>query len=609
MNELQNLLRKKQSQEVAPMIHQCKETKMYNLYPSFPSEGEIHAGISALKCSLVSLMRQKECRTIGFDGYEGVDWDNLVEPIAKLLQLDGYEVVRFSTQSILKSEREIELMVRDYLGGDDPIFGYRFPGRLEEFFDNKKVKTMKKKISSLLSKGDENTIIIVDGAGAFLFDFKLVMVYADFPKNELQFKARARAVAPLGVRLALPPKVAYKRFYFVDWPVLNRWKAQFSSKIDLIVDSQQGSQPVFLDGYSFRRSLKKMSLNFFRVRPWFESGPWGGQWCKKHIPALPEVDNYAWSFELIVPENGLLLSHKDLQLEISFDWLMFLEGESVLGKHFPIFGYDFPIRFDYLDTFSGGNLSIQCHPKPDYIKKNFGESFTQDETYYILDARPGAKVFLGFKDDISPDHFRAELEESLANNTPVKIEEFVQTHPASKHDLFLIPSGTIHGSGIDNLVLEISSTPYIFTFKLYDWLRPDLDGQPRPLNIKRGFENLDFSRRGRRVKEEHIAVPHLIEKGEGWTKYHLPTHREHFYDVHRYEFFTSIEDDTCGVAHVLNLVEGESIILETANGMSQKFNYAETFVIPASAGRYKLTNLGSIRAKVVKAFVKESPII
>ncbi len=564
----------------------------YNIYPATSLGGDkIFNGFQSLAAWII---KQK---TVVIDGYAGVFWDEIQHALHQHLLKAGVTVNWVQIKDFLKPASAIKALVQPFLGSEDSVWGTKCLLTLEDFYSIEKLAQQ--------SPDQECDINIVVGPGAALSGWDAPVIYIDLPKNELQFRMRARSITNLGTNEVEESFYMYKRFYFVDWVVLNAHKKWLLPKISVVADGQWPGDINWMFGTELMEGLDKISRSVFRVRPWFEPGAWGGQWIKNHIKNLnTDVVNYAWSFELIVPENGLVFESDGYLLEVSFDFLMFHNRQNVLGKHAESFGDEFPIRFDFLDTFSGGNLSIQCHPSRKYINEHFGETITQDETYYILDCREDARVFLGFQENINPEAFKTALQTSQEENIALNMDDFVQWHPARKHDLFLIPNQTIHSAGAGNLVLEISATPYIFTFKMYDWLRLDLDGNPRPINIEHAFNNLDYTRKGVRVREELISKPAIIEQGDSYQIVHLPTHPEHFYDVHRVEFDNEITVQTNNSCHVLMLVEGQSVTIETNDAIKQDFAYAETFVVPAAAISYVMTNNGKERAKVIKAFLK-----
>ena len=584
---------RKTTQYLMPLGKDGKESNEYGIYPSFKlGDDKIHTDINLLAKKISTE------RVVCIDGYIGVFFESFRKQLSNALADIGCRLEWIDVSKALLPEEQIEKLVQPFMGESNSIFGTRATIELTDFFDADKLYNLKNLV--------HDNLVIYYGCGASLIKSGGSLIYIDLPKNELQFRARAGSVRNLASSKSFDMKKTYKLFYFIDWIVLNKHKKAILKDIDVIMDGQRDEVYPWMEGECFRNGLKQMGQSPFRARPWFEPGVWGGSWIKDKINGLnKDVPNYAWSFELITPENGIIFQSSDCLLEVSFDFIMFSEGKAVMGAHdYSKFGDEFPIRFDFLDTFDGGNLSVQCHPRPEYCIEHFGENITQEETYYILDRKNDATVYLGFQEDIESKKFEDTLWESYNTNTPIDITKFVQPHPAQKHDLFLIPPGTIHASGIDNLVLEISTTPYIFTFKMYDWVRPDLDGKPRPLNIAHGMKNLYFDRKGEKAKKELISRPFEFSAGDDWVGYELPTHEKHSYAVNRYHFNSDLSIETGGKCHVLSLVEGTSITVESENGMCELFQYAESFVVPAATKKYKVTNNSEIEAKLIVAFMK-----
>jgi mannose-6-phosphate isomerase class I len=579
----------------------------FNIHPHVEIEGDfkVDLGWSAISdrlCRKISELKPAK-KIVVVEYYQGVLESETDE--ALILGIRPDLVIR--SHDLMWSEEKIKAMVYPDVT-DDRIFGYLTRLTIGAYFNSAEIEKAHEKIHSLSSG-----IVLVLGTGAAFavpgFD---LLVYADMARWEIQLRMRKGLVSNIGVnnRHITDWMLLYKQGFFVDWRVCDRLKKELINKWDFVLDTNNRDQPKLSTGLAIREGIKQTIKRPFSVVPFFDPGPWGGQWMKENCNLDKSQDNYAWCFNCVPEENSLFFKFSDIQFEIPSINLVFFQPRQLLGEAvYARFGEEFPIRFDFLDTMGGGNLSLQVHPLTGYIQEKFGMHYTQDESYYILDAKPGAIVYLGLREGVNPEEMIADLKVSQEGNKPFDSQKYVQTWPAKRHDHFLIPGGTVHCSGKDSLVLEISATPYIFTFKLWDWGRLGMDGKPRPINIEHGSKVIQWDRTTSWTGKNLVNQIEITAEGDGWKEEKTGLHVCEFIETRRHWFTKKVLHKTMGGVNVLNLVEGDSIVVESPGNTFKPFrvNYAETFIIPAAIDEYTIRPFQENTKKIhatVKAFVR-----
>lgn len=570
----------------------------YDKFPSTPLEGNLIKGWDSIFQTLKEKLAGKGICVI--ECYQGV----YIEELEKHLPALGADLV-IKADNLYHAEEKIRALTQRWVT-DDRLFGHRASFTYQDFLDEEKVKVARNEMKA------QAGLTLVYGHGAFDVAGQAdVVVYIDMARWEIQQRSRRKEIDGLGVsNREEDASRHYKRGYFVDWIVCDELKKRLLAIADYWMDTHVPENPKMITGDLLRQGLSKTAHRPFRVAPFFDPAPWGGQWMKEVCDLDRSKSNYGWCFDCVPEENSLYLEVEGELFEIPSINVVFHETRALLGA--PVesrFGEDFPIRFDFLDTMGGGNLSLQVHPTTQYIRDTFGIYYTQDESYYLLDATDEATVYLGLKTDVCPEEMINELNEAQDTGQPFDVEKFVNKWPAKKHDHYLIPNGTIHCSGSGAMVLEISATPSIFTFKLYDWGRLGLDGLPRPINIKHGSKVIQWERQTDLIRKDFINAVQPIAEGEGWREERTGLHENEFIETRRHWFTSTVTHPAGTGVNVLNLIEGEEAIVESPNGLFEPFvvHYAETFIIPASVGEYTIRPYGLAEGKecaTIKAYVR-----
>lgn len=573
----------------------------YDKYPEVKVKGYDNCawqGYDQITAVLKDRLQPSAKNVVVVDCYPGVDVKAVVEGLSEL----KFDKVIYSDECALQGEA-LTAAIDAYLT-EDRVFGVLTTKNFQDVFRAEKIEEAKVQ----LEQAEGN--VLVCGTGAGLITTGDIYIFADLARWEIQMRYR-KGMSNWNVENSDAPILTkYKRGFFVEWRMADRHKVANYKNFDYVLDTNVANEPKLVSGEAFFAGLHETAHRPFRVVPYFDAGVWGGQWMKEVCDLDREAENFAWSFDGVPEENSLYLRYGDVRLEVPSTNVVFYRPQALLGtKVHARFGTEFPIRFDFLDTMGGQNLSLQVHPLTEYIQQTFGMHYTQDESYYILDCKEEAKVYLGVKEGIKPEEMIEDLKSAQRGEMSFDAEKYINTFDVKKHDHFLIPAGTIHCSGKDTMVLEISATPYIFTFKLWDWDRLGLDGLPRPIHIEHGEKVIDWTRTTAWVERELVNPIEQVAEGEGYIEERTGLHEREFIETRRHWFTETVHHTTQGSVNVLNLVEGEEAVVESPTGEFEPFvvHYAETFIIPESVKAYTIRPHGpSVRKKLatIKAYVR-----
>ena len=566
----------------------------------------------------------KEGVVVALDGYTTANWTVFVNLIAReccLLGL-GFEAID-ANAATLKSGKEIDAIIDPLLIWDtkiDPtlLYGKVYKGGYQGLMDEARTEAFKKAVPASRQAGK---ISVVYGYGSLIPELRElydVKVFFDLTPMKSMLRIRRGEYSNLGKERPGIINRTIRRCYYCDFEcaVRNRHELWENNVPDWYVLDNDPQNLQLMPFGTFSDICAQLVKYPFRAKPCYLEGVWGGSYMKKLRNLPDEMRNAAWVFDFIPMEVSVVVEAGDEKLDINYCSFVHKEGVNLMGedcvKKFE--GY-FPIRFNWDDSYhSTGNMSIQCHSGGEYNVKNYNEFGRQDESYYVAVTGHDAKTFIGFRDDADIPQFFRDIEAADTEHKPCDYMKYVSYEESKPGLQVMLPAGTIHSSGRNQVILEIGSlTIGSYTYKMYDYLRLDFDGKQRPIHTRLGEENVRQDRRYSVIHDPEspeyiVQKPRLAASGEGWEEYILGENPQVYFSLRRLEFEKKCEQDTGGkLFHVLTLVDGDAVRVRSVRYPERYFDlqFMDIVCVPADMGRYVIENLGREPVMVHKTCLRE----
>ncbi len=304
-----------------------------------------------------------------------------------------------------------------------------------------------------------------------------------------------------------------------------------------------------------------------KFEPQLKQTLWGGSKIIpfKHLDAQLDIVGESWEISG-VKDNETVVANGPFK-GMSLNQLVREQKELLVGKeNYQRFGDEFPLLIKFIDACQ--DLSIQVHPTDETAHRQ-GKSRGKTEMWYVLESTPGAQLYNGLKQQITPEQYK----EMVENDT---ITDALARYEVSEGDVFFIPGGRIHSIGAGCFVAEIQQTSDV-TYRIYDFKRKDKNGNYRELHTQLASESIDYT------VQDNYRVDYECLKNEGVQVATCPYFTTAVYDLTESMILDYSDLDSFVI---LIGVKGAGRLI--CEGEEMLFQMGDTVLLPATTKEVKV---------------------
>lgn len=303
--------------------------------------------------------------------------------------------------------------------------------------------------------------------------------------------------------------------------------------------------------------------------PVYKDYIWGGRYFENFDRQLPE-GILAESWELSCHKNGVSIAANGELAGKSLPDIINADPLNILGNRMPSDCQGLPLLIKFIDA--NDRLSVQVHPDDNYAAVYEGD-LGKNEIWYIIDAKPGAKLIAGLKPGITKETFTQAVKDN-------RIEECLLEVGVQPGDVITIPAGQIHAIGAGIVLAEIQQCSDT-TYRIYDYNRVDSNGMKRPLHLDKALDVINFHL----IRNEAKISGVQLKINESCTKTVFMANR--YFAFEKYDAKGSFIESTDGSTfYVFICLNGQGTII--SESIQVDFKAGETILIPASMGEYRM---------------------